>query len=151
MKGRLFIVLLCLTACVDSKEMTLVVQHQENHEIYKEVQHLKAGDTFSLTWVHSVEHTPWRETYQLTDDGELELIETAFQSFGAGVPYQKGEMTVENGEVIIRNLNERIDALRWIHSHHVGFELIVDGEPAFQTEDLPHFEKVEIRALPQTD
>ncbi len=124
--------------------MNLIVQSQEDGRVYNKVDQLKAGDTFTIKWIHSVEKTPWREIYQLTNEGELLLIETAFQSFGAGVPHQKGTMTVENGEVIIRDMNEQISVFRWIHSQHANFELEIDDSIIFDAEDLPHHERMEI-------
>jgi hypothetical protein len=144
MKFWLVIIILFLTACTNSEQMTLIVQSQENESVYKKVNHLKAGDTFTMKWIHSVEKTPWRETYELTDQGDFLLIETAFQSFGAGVPHQKGTMTIEDGEVVIRDIHERLSAFRWIHSQNVNFELEIDHEAIFDAEDLPHHEKMEI-------
>ncbi|MFC0558243.1 DUF1850 domain-containing protein [Halalkalibacter alkalisediminis] len=138
-----FTLFLC-TACTNSDYLTLVVQSQEDKTVYNEVTHLKAGDTFTIKWIHSVEKTPWRETYQLTDEGELLLIETVFQSFGAGVPHQKGTMTVEDGEVVVRDINEQLSVFRWIHSQNVHFELEMNNTIVFDAEDLPHHERMEI-------
>ncbi|WP_232718605.1 DUF1850 domain-containing protein [Bacillus sp. FJAT-45037] len=137
-------ILFILSACTNSDHMNLIVQSQEDGRVYNKVDQLKAGDTFTIKWIHSVEKTPWREIYQLTNEGELLLIETAFQSFGAGVPHQKGTMTVENGEVIIRDMNEQISVFRWIHSQHANFELEIDDSIIFDAEDLPHHERMEI-------
>jgi hypothetical protein len=133
-----------LSACGNSDQMTLIVQSQEDGTVYNKVEHLNARDTFTIKWIHSVEKTPWRETYQLTDEGELLLIETAFQSFGAGVPHQKGTMTVEDGEVVIRDINEQLSVFRWIHSQNVDFELEINDAIVFDAEDLPHHERMEI-------
>ena len=136
--------LLFVSACANSEHLTLIVQSQEDQTVYNEVTHLKAEDTFTISWIHSVEKTPWREVYQLTDEGDLLLIETAFQSFGAGVPHQKGTMTVEDGEVVIRDINEQLSVFRWIHSQNVDFELEVNGSVVFDAEDLPHHERMQI-------
>ena len=133
-----------VSACANSEDMTLFVQSQEDQTVYNEVPHVKAGDTFTIKWIHSVEKTPWREVYQLTGEGELLLIETAFQSFGAGVPHQKGTMTVEDGEVVIRDINETFTVFQWIHSQNVGFELEMNGKKIFDAEDLPHHERMQI-------
>ncbi len=133
-----------LSACTNPDQLTLIVQSQEDETVYNKVKHLKGGDTFTIKWIHSVEKTPWRETYQLTDEGELLLIETAFQSFGAGVPHQKGTMTVEDGEVVIRDINEQLSVFRWIHSQKVNFELEINDITVFDAEDLPHHERMKI-------
>ncbi|WP_052144885.1 DUF1850 domain-containing protein [Halalkalibacter okhensis] len=144
MRSWFILIVLMLSACGDSDQLTLIVQSQEDGTVYNTVNHLSAQDTFTIKWIHSVEKTPWRETYQLTDEGELLLIETAFQSFGAGVPHQKGTMTVEDGEVIIRGIDERLPVFRWIHSQNVDFELEMNNELVFDAEDLPHHERMEI-------
>jgi hypothetical protein len=46
---------------------------------------------FSLQWMHSVELEQWRETFQITVDGKIHLIESRFKAFGAGVPDNGGK------------------------------------------------------------
>ncbi len=43
-----------------------------------------AASTFTLGWTHSVEHTAWRETWEVTPAG-LALREAAVQGSGAGM------------------------------------------------------------------
>ena len=123
MKSWIVAILLILSACTHSNEWTLVVFSQDDGKDYFKVENVQSGDEFTISWIHSVEKTPWRETYQIADNGELLLIETAFQSFGAGVPHQKGNMMIENGEVIVTGIEDRVPAFRWIHSQNVDFSL----------------------------
>lgn len=46
---------------------------------------------FSLQWMHSVELEQWRETFKITGGGKIELIETRFKTWGAGVPDNAGD------------------------------------------------------------
>jgi len=63
------------------------------------------GDRFTVAWVHSVERTPWRETYALGPAGELMLSETAFRSFGAGVPATFDRpVQLEQGWIVVKGL-----------------------------------------------
>lgn len=48
--------------------------------------------------MHSVELEQWRETFQITDLGKVELIETRFKAWGAGVPENEGHVFYEDGE-----------------------------------------------------
>ena len=137
--------ILLLNACsFFSRGMDLVIQSQEDQTVYYEMENVKAGDMFTVMWVHSVERTPWNETFQVTEQGELLLVETVFQSFGAGVPHQKGTMTVESGEIIVRDIEEIIPSYRWVHSHNAQFEMEFGDQTVFRAEDLPHHEKMEI-------
>lgn len=47
------------------------------------------GDGFELRWVHSVEHTEWRERWQPVPDG-LRLVESRVQGSGAGMEAPEG-------------------------------------------------------------
>lgn len=138
------LLIVILSACAHSDDWTLVVRSQEDGAVYYRVDDVESGEKFTIEWIHSVEKTPWRETYQITDEGDLMLIETAFQSFGAGVPHQKGTMTVEDGEVIVRDIHERLPVFRWIHSQTVDFHLHYNNKLIFDAEDLPHHERMEI-------
>jgi len=41
---------------------------------------------FVLSWIHSVERTPWRETFAVAPSGEITLTVSEFESAGAGLP-----------------------------------------------------------------
>ncbi|WP_385937377.1 DUF1850 domain-containing protein [Thalassorhabdus alkalitolerans] len=151
-KGFLFTMMILLSAAVmfpvsayySSSGWELIISSQETDKVYKS-QEAEPGDELVLSWIHSVEKSPWAELYKVTEEGSLLLDETVFQSFGAGVPHQKGDMSVENGEVVIRNINEEHEALRWIHSQNVEFTLYLNGKEVFDAEELPHHEKMEMK------
>lgn len=147
MSGKaVFVFSLCLfflLAGSDLPSLTLYVQGQENKVIYVSTPVVE-GDRLTLSWIHSVEKTPWEETYIVLKDGVMLLEETVFHSFGAGVPHEKGTMTVEDGQIVARGMNDQVDALKWIHSHSVHFQLNINGERVFTGADLPHHEKIEI-------
>lgn len=50
------------------------------------------NNEFSLQWMHSVELEQWRETFKVTDNGNIKLIESRFKAWGAGVPENEGEV-----------------------------------------------------------
>ncbi|HET7788005.1 MAG TPA: DUF1850 domain-containing protein [Myxococcales bacterium] len=82
------------------------------------------GTTFDLSWIHSVERTPWRETYRQEASG-LFLIASEFSSAGAGIPdrlapgetfrERSGKMRIENRHLRIDDLRIRLSPL----SHHL--------------------------------
>ncbi|NYF23798.1 DUF1850 domain-containing protein [Sporosarcina sp. JAI121] len=43
-----------------------------------------------IGWRHSVELTPWEETYQVLDNGLFSLESTTYKSYGAGTPDTEG-------------------------------------------------------------
>src|SRR5699024_937840 len=43
-------------------------------------------------WRHSVELTPWKETYRITQDGDFSFESTTYQSYGAGTPDTDGNV-----------------------------------------------------------
>jgi hypothetical protein len=84
---------------------------------------LHSGE-FDLSWTHSVERTPWRETYRIEGD-EIVLIASEFSSAGAGLPdrlrpgevfrCKDGTMRIERRRLPIPELRIRLSDL----SHHV--------------------------------
>ncbi len=55
-----------------------------------ELLHLpfKKGEYFYLQYVHSSDQTPIRDTFQISAEGQLVLIEEAFLWYGAGLEFQ---------------------------------------------------------------
>ncbi|HLR51387.1 MAG TPA: DUF1850 domain-containing protein [Candidatus Avamphibacillus sp.] len=45
-----------------------------------------------IGWRHSVELTPWKETYRITQDGDFSFESTTYQSYGAGTPDTDGNV-----------------------------------------------------------
>lgn len=101
-------VLLCIIISIlksDNKE--LVLRDFDTGKVYARYQ-LEEGDTFSITFVHSVNKSPVTEVYQIRND-KIYLEECLYYAFGAGVATTlEGEQTLsygENGEMIISNIN----------------------------------------------
>ena len=47
---------------------------------------MTAGDTFTVSYVHSSERVPVRGTFRIEADGTLTVTETRFAGFGPGLP-----------------------------------------------------------------
>ncbi|WP_081833891.1 DUF1850 domain-containing protein [Geomicrobium sp. JCM 19055] len=59
--------------------------------------------------------------------GKLTLNKTRFQSFGAGVsPYGRGTTSIEDGYIVLSELNESFDSYQWFHSHDATFTWYVN-------------------------
>lgn len=124
----------------------LVIKEQRSTVVYLNVE-VESGDKIEVSWIHSVELTPWIEVYEVSDQRgqmELKLIETRFQSFGAGTPDSLvGTLTIEDGYIVINDLEEYIERFQWIHSHDAQYELKLNGITIMETKQLPHHIPIE--------
>lgn len=112
------------------------VVDQETGEVYYSA-HATDGLRITLRWIHSVEKTPWSETY-VVEEGELVLTDITIEGYGAGVPADPGGVTtVEGGVIHSRGINRPIPELAWVHSHATDHELTV-GNYHIATDDIPH-------------
>ncbi|UJL45551.1 DUF1850 domain-containing protein [Virgibacillus sp. NKC19-16] len=67
------------------------------------------SDEITIGWRHSVELTPWKETYRITDEGSLSFKSTLYQSYGAGTPDVEGEVDfLENGFIQVTDIERKI-------------------------------------------
>ena len=48
---------------------------------------LAKGETFSVRYIHSVQKTPVLEVFFINTEGDIELRETIYEDFGAGLPF----------------------------------------------------------------
>ncbi|MDO5494516.1 MAG: DUF1850 domain-containing protein [bacterium] len=101
------------------------------------------GQRITLSWIHSIELTPWTETYEVRD-GELVLREITLESYGAGTPSNEGVTRIEDGVIHVTELDRAVGAIRWVHSHDVDYEIEVDGEVVVETQMIPHRSYAEI-------
>lgn len=127
-------------AASSQRQPHLVVSNQKTGEVYLDIA---ADDVSSLelSWIHSIEKTPWRERYVIRDD-EFELTDVYLKSYGAGAPTDIGGNTsVENGVIHISELQTGYEEISWVHSHDTHHKLIVyptgTAEPHVIAEDLP--------------
>lgn len=113
-------------------------------------RHVKEGDPVRLSWVHSIEHTPWVEMYRVTD-GQLALKETRVKSFGAGVDQIAPEAVSDNGWVILRGTGRVFPELHLIYSRKVAYDLRIDGREVELEERIPHHAaiRVEVKQSPR--
>lgn len=75
-------------------------------------------DTFTISWIHSVEKEEWNEIYIINDEGTLTLTETYFKTFGAGVPVD-GEIIPSNDGYVHMKIMRQMDSLTLVVSENV--------------------------------
>lgn len=109
------------------------------------VQRAEEGDTVRLSWIHSIEHTPWVEVYRVSG-GRLALEEARVKSFGAGVDQIAPEVATEDGWVILRGTGRVFPALRFIYSRKVDYELRIGDRELDLEEQIPHHAAIGVRA-----
>ncbi|WP_081792121.1 DUF1850 domain-containing protein [Caldalkalibacillus mannanilyticus] len=134
-----------LQASAHHSGQKLIIQHQKTAEIYNQID-IERGDRIEVAWIHSVEKTPWSEIFEVTHEGQLQLIETRFQSFGAGVPHLalSEDMHTEDGYTVITGFSHILPHYRWIHSQQAEFSISINGERIMAPHDLPHHHPIEM-------
>nr|WP_289039520.1 DUF1850 domain-containing protein [uncultured Allobacillus sp.] len=83
-------------------------------------------DTFTLTWIHSVEKEPWYEVYE-REKGQLLLTETYFKTFGAGVP-SSGDVQQKNDGFVHMEVNRTMKELNVVVSENVQTTMITEDK-----------------------
>lgn len=124
-------------------DLRLVLSDQETGQVLFS-QPVQEGDELSFHWIHSFEHIPWVEEYTIEANETFLLHTISVAGFGAGIPENKGVVTVEDGMVVMRSIQQRFDAIRWIHSQ-TALVSITLGQTTFITgEDVEHHLPVEL-------
>jgi hypothetical protein len=92
----------------------------------------------TVGWRHSVELQPWQETYKVNKEGHLELVETRFKAYGAGVPDVDGHIErVENGQLVVKGINRTIDQYSLFYSPNSNYYVEIDGEKHHLKDFVP--------------
>ena len=115
-----------------SGEMELVLSDKESGQVYATYP-VENGDTYAVEFVHSVNKSPVRDVYEIRE-GEIWNTQCIYYGFGAGVEEELGEGETlsygENGEMIISNINKKMDNLVIVvgtisdHTLYLGDETI---------------------------
>lgn len=113
--------------------------------------HVQQGDLVRLSWVHSIEHTPWVEIYEVSSGGSLALKEARIKSFGAGVDQIAPKVAHEDGWVVLRGTERIFPALHFIYSREVAYDLRVGGRELELDERVPQHAalRVEVKQRPR--
>jgi hypothetical protein len=121
----------------------LTITHQETGEVFVKIS-VKPGDTLKYKWIHSFEHIPWTEEYEILENNSLLLHEITVAGFGAGIPENKGKVTIEDGTIIMSEIEENFEEINWINSNtalsYIGF----NGEEIIKGSEIPHHEPLNL-------
>ena len=104
------------------------------------------GDALEIEWIHSVEHFPWFERFEVMPDLGIMLRDMRVAGFGAGVPFERGtSVRIENGFIIYGGIDESYPSYRWINSRSAFAAVSLNGTVVARGSGLPHHEALELR------
>lgn len=64
---------------------------------------------FSIGWKHSVEQTPWEETFQIDENGQFRFVSSTYKSYGAGTPDVEGKVEfLPNGFIQVTEMERTL-------------------------------------------
>jgi hypothetical protein len=115
-----------------------VILIQTEHQSY----YLRS-QSFTLTWIHSVEHEPWFEVYERKDN-HLLLTETYFKTFGAGVPSEGKVIESKDGFVHLE-VNRPMEQVNLIVSENVKTTIKTNSEDIHLYEMVEPYSEVTIK------
>lgn len=102
-------------------------------------------DCFIVGWRHSVEKTPWKETYRVRDGDVLELESTDYQSYGAGTPDAEGQVELlPDGYIRVTEIERTIPYYSLFYIPISRYYIKIDGKRYGLEEFVPAYEKVQI-------
>ena len=104
------------------REPKLVLSNDESGKVYARLP-LKDGDSFSVTFRHSVNKSDVTEIYQRRGR-EIWLTGCVYYGFGAGWTLETGD----NGEMIIGNIEMKMNDLTYIVGTVYDHILEINGE-----------------------
>src|SRR5699024_807331 len=121
----------------------LVIREQApSRRIFRSVP-ISDDDVVAMTWMHSVDKTPWWEYYSPVD-GELVLDCTELALMGAGTPFAAPQTEIDGDKLRSGGLDYNFPAVRWHHSHQVHHRIYLDGELILPTRAIDHHVRAEM-------
>lgn len=107
--AAVLIVLISVVLLLPTVRKFVIVEEKTGKILY--YSDVKPGDTFTVTYTHSVNNSPVHDIFVIREDYSIMLKKTVFSSFGAGVPYEveKGQNICFYKDTIeIDNINQPI-------------------------------------------
>lgn len=120
----------------------LEVRNSRNGESYF-LRRSRRGTRVTLSWVHSVERSPWVEHYEVVNH-RFALREVNVKSFGSGVDPVAPVTRTSDGWVTMSEMQRDFPSLRFIHSPAVNRRLVIDGDELDLAERIPPYSPVEV-------
>src|SRR5699024_4020562 len=103
-------------------------------------------DQVTIGWRHSVELTPWKETYHITDTNELSFESTMYKSYGAGTPDTDGDVEFLPNEFIqVTGIERNISCFSLYYVPISQYYLEMESEKYPLSEFVPDYTSVQIQ------
>lgn len=120
------IMVIALIGCGIGKEKVLVLQDGHRGTEHR----ITVPDrVFTLSFIHSVHHTPVHEVYEIDGDNNLVLKELRYSSLGVGMPYdyEDGTLEIIDGEFTLK-FDREFQSINMIVSPIPEHTISVDGK-----------------------
>ncbi len=133
-------VLITLAAAflICTRSRTLVLSNAKTGEVYARYR-LKVGDTFGVSFIHSVNKSPLTDYYEIRRDG-IYVVKTVYYGFGAGVQTQlegNEKLTYgDDGSMIVTGFDRKMDDLIYIVGTVSDHTLIINDTARISLRDL---------------
>lgn len=121
----------------------LTISHQQTGEVFIKTR-VESGDTLKYKWMHSFEHIPWTEEFEILDNNNLQLHKITVAGFGAGIPENKGKVTIEDGIIIMSEIEQDFEEINWINSNTALVYIGLNGDEIIKGSELPHHEPLNL-------
>ena len=123
---------------IDSRSRTLVLSNAKTGEVYARYP-LKIGDTFGISFIHSVNKSPLTDYYEIRKDG-IYVVKTVYYGFGAGVQTQlegNEELSYgDDGSMIVTGFDRKMNDLIYIVGTVSDHTLIINDTTRISLRDL---------------
>ena len=116
----------------------LLLEDPRGEELYAAYD-VAVGDSFSITFIHSVNQSPVIDVFEIREDG-IYGVKTIYYGFGAGVPTELEEGQIleygEDGSMIISGIDVKLDNLIYRVGTVSDHTLSVNGGEEISLRDL---------------
>ncbi|MCK8828385.1 DUF1850 domain-containing protein [Natroniella acetigena] len=86
------------------------------------------GFEFAIGYLHSVAGTPVWEFFQV-EDGQLYLVATEYQSYGAGLPFSdKNNHSIQDDKFKIEEIDQRLDSISLLIGNETEHKFLIENE-----------------------
>ncbi len=99
----------------------------------------RPGKRFGIVFTHSLMLSAVEEIFEVLPDGRFRLVETRYEDFGAGLPYEEApgqKMRFENGKIILDGYTAEFTDL-WLRVGHIAdHRLLTPAGETIHLKDL---------------
>jgi hypothetical protein len=93
----------------------LIIFHQETRDVYVS-KRVQTGDIVEYYWIHSFEHIPWTEDFEILEDGII----------------------------IMDEIDQYYNEINWINSNSALVYIGLNNNEIIKGSDLPHHEPLKL-------